>query len=107
LFTPGRRTIGSSADPVHIIPATDLWVQGWVALNTKKSISDLKCKIVNQNVGIPQFSAAGMGSAKRRRENNLDLDEIEGSDPSPPRGFYDGDLMDFSMGAEIDMDPCF
>jgi len=48
-----------------------------------------------------------MGSAKRRRENVLDLDEIEVSDPSPPRGFYDGDLMDYFMRAEIDMDPCF
>jgi hypothetical protein len=107
LFTPGRRTVGSSADHFHITPATDLWVQGWVALNTKKSISDLKGKILNWNVGIPQFWATGMGSAKRRQENDLNLNQIKGSDPSPPRGFYDGDLRDFSMRAEIDMDPCF
>jgi len=107
LITPGRCTVGSSADPFHITPATELWVQGWVALNTKKSISDLKCKILNLNIGLPQFLAAGMGSAKTRRENDLALDEIEGLDSSPPRGFYDGDLMDFFMGAEIDMDPCF
>jgi len=48
-----------------------------------------------------------MGSAKRRQENNLGLDEIEGSDPSPPRGFYVGNLMDFFMGVGVDMDPCF
>ena len=82
-------------------------MQGWVALNTKKSISDLKCKILNSNVGTPQFSAATMESAKRRQKNDLDLDEIEGSDPSPPRGFYDGDLMDFFMVVEKDMDPFF
>jgi hypothetical protein len=82
-------------------------VQGWIALNMERSISDLKCKILNLNVGIPQFSAAGMRSAKRRWENNLDLDEIKGSDPSPPKGFYNGDLMDFFMGADMDMDPCF
>jgi len=107
LFTLGRHTVGSLADPFHITQATDLLVQYWVVLNTKKSISDLKCKILNPNVGIHQFSTAGMGSAKRRRENDLDLDEIEDLDPSPPRGFYDADLMDFFMGAEIDMDPCF
>jgi len=107
LCAAGRRTVGSSADPFHITPATDLWVQGWVALNTKKSISALKCKILNRNVGIPQFLAAGMGSTKWCWENDLDLDEIKGSDPSPPSGFHDGDLMDIFMGAEIDMDPCF
>jgi hypothetical protein len=107
LFTPGHCTVGSSADPFHITLAMDLWVQSWVALNTKKRIPDRKCIILNPNVGIPQFSAARVGSAKTRRENDLDLDEIEGSDPGPPRGFYDDDLMDFFMGAEIDMYPCF
>jgi len=48
-----------------------------------------------------------MGSAKRHQENDLDLDEIEGLDHSPPTGFHDGDLMDFFMGAGIDMDTCF
>ena len=44
---------------------------------------------------------------KRRGENDLDLDGMEDSDHSPSRGFYVGDLMDFCMGVEIDMDPCF
>jgi hypothetical protein len=82
-------------DPVHITPAMDLWVQGGVALNMKKSISDFKCKMPNPNDCIPQLSAARMESAKGRLENDLNLVEIEGSDLGPPRGFYNRDLMDF------------
>jgi len=48
-----------------------------------------------------------MGSAKRHQENNLDLNDINVTDPSPPGGFYYGDLMDFFMEAEKDMDLCF
>jgi len=47
-----------------------------------------------------------MVSARTCWENDLDLDEIKGSDASPPKRFHDGALMDFFMGAEIDMDPC-
>ncbi|KAF8241610.1 hypothetical protein K440DRAFT_641789 [Wilcoxina mikolae CBS 423.85] len=111
VFTPGRHSVGSVTDPQPIIPATDLWVGGWIELNSKSGVSDLKDKMFCPKVGKPQNLDRNANNKRpRRQESDTRAPAQNGNiqqGMSSAGGVLDGDLMDFFIGAEVDMDSCF